>query len=185
MAISGIGATPQPEQNNYDPVKEEEEQYAASIFQSLNKNGDNQIDEKDGLDNSMLKALKNFVGSTLTLENLKKVVGKLPEFTYTKTAQYNGRDAQITYNIWGQIRSVNTGAQNKAEAREHMALDKEQITTEYDGSKYKNMSMYGREYKKDNGIEVDYFVWNPETKSMDFECGIWRAYKWYDPRGWF
>ena len=88
MAISGIGATPQPEQNNYDPVKEEEEQYAASIFQSLNKNGDNQIDEKDGLDNSMLKALKNFVGSTLTLENLKKVAGKLPEFTYTKTAQY-------------------------------------------------------------------------------------------------
>ena len=159
MAISGIGATPQPEQNNNDSIKEREERYAASIFQRLDKNGDNQIDENDGLDNSMLKALKNLVGSTLTLENLKKVANKLPEFTYTKTAQYNGRDAQVTYNIRGQIRSVNTGAQNETEAREHMGLDKKHIVKVSDGSGWKDMPTYGREYKKDNGKEKEYFVW--------------------------
>jgi len=38
MAISGVGDTPQPKQNGNDPIKEREEEYAASIFQSLNKN---------------------------------------------------------------------------------------------------------------------------------------------------
>lgn len=184
MAISGVGATPEPQQNNSDRIKERDEQYAASIFQSLNKNGDNQIDEQDGLDKSMLSALKKFVGSTLTLDNFKKVAGKLSDFTYTKKAQYNGRDAQITYNIWGQIRSVNTGAQNETEARRHMGLDKKHIIGRDTG----DITAYGREYKKNNGTQEEYFVWNPQTKSMDFECGCWSAdpqYKWYDPRGWF
>ena len=124
MALSGVGATPQPESSNFDPIKEHEERYANSIFNSLNKDGNSVIDEGDGVDSSMLTALRNFVGSALTLENLKKVASKLFDFTYTKAGKYNGKDAQITYNIWGQIRSVNTGAENEAEARKRSRSQK-------------------------------------------------------------
>ena len=144
MAISGVNATPQPEQNKFDPRKEREEQYAKSIFNSLNKDGNGVIDENDGVDTSMLAALKKFVGAALTLENLKKVAGKLSDFTYTKAGKYNGKDAQITYNIWGRIRSVNTGAKNESEARAHMGLDKKHIVVCNTG----DITTYGREYKK-------------------------------------
>jgi len=171
MSISGVNATPQPEQNNFDSKKEYEERYTLSIFNRLNKDGNSVIDENDGIDSSMLAALKKFVGTTLTLENLKKVAGKLSDFTYTKAGKYNGTKAKITYDIQGRIRSVNTGANNATEARTHMGLDKEHIV----GCNTGDITTYGREYKKNNGTEKEYFVWNPQTKSMDFEWGAWVA----------
>ena len=175
MAVSGVNSTPQPEQNNFASIKKEEDQFAESIFNRLNKDKNNVIDEKDGIDRSMLAALKNFVGATLTLENLKKVAGTLSNFTYTKAGKYNGTKANITYDIWGDIRSVNTGAKNETEARAHMGLDKKHIVGRNTG----DITTYGREFKKANGKQMgtqeEYFVWNPNTKSMDFEWGCWSA----------
>ena len=186
MAISEVGATPQPEHNNDSIRKLHDEKTAKSIFNSLNKDGNCVIDENDGVDRSMLSALKKFVGNTLTLENLKRVAGKISDFIYTKADKYNGKDAQITYDFWGHILSVNTGAQNVSEARTHMGLDKEYIV----GCNTGDIITYGREYEKNNGTQKDYFVWNPETKSMDFEWGVWSAkndnnFVWYNPTTWF
>ena len=172
MEISGVGTTPQPESDK-DPRKILiDEKRAESIFNKLNKNGDSVIDENDGIDRSMLAALKNLVKGGLTLDNLKKVAGELGSFTYTKADKYNGKDAQITYDLYGHIRSVNTGAQNLEEARMHMGLDKEHVAGYSTGDRV----TYGREYEKNNGVRSEYFTWNPETKSMDFDGGGWVSY---------
>ena len=35
--------------------------------------------------------------------------------------------------------------------------------------------IYGRKYNKDGGIQEDYFVWNPQTQSMDIVESGWTS----------
>lgn len=119
MALSGVGGVPEP-QKPQPAVSDNQsaENYAVSIFNSLNKHADNVIDEQDGIDISMLTALRNLIGGgKLTLKNLTKVADKLPGFTYTKKV---GND-NIVYNIQGQaIRTSNT----KFDAKGNVKSDK-------------------------------------------------------------
>ena len=171
MEISHIGATPQPDGQKNEKKQEYLEKFTESIFSKLDKDKNGVIDKKDDIDPSMLSALKALVGKELTVSSLKKVADKLMDFTWTKDDKYNGKEAKISYDIWGDIRSVNTGAQDISEARAHMGLDKERV------AKYntEDIQTYGREYEKNNGTEREYFTWNPKTKSMDFESGSWSA----------
>ena len=175
MAITGINSAPQPDNCNNDNnrCQEELKEHAKSIFDHLNKNKDNVINEEDGIDSSMLAAFKKLIGENLNLDNFIKNAEKLLNFKYTKAGNYNGVKAQITYNLHGNIKSVNTGARDKEEAIQQMGLDKIHIVKESDGSGWKDVSTYGREYKKGNGTEKEYFVWNEKTKSMDFYWGGW------------
>ena len=145
------------------------------------KKGENGVIDKASLDSDdkkVFEELSHFFNRYLgkfqgTIDNLKEFYkGGLTRIT---NEMYNGTSAKVTRNLFGQIRSVDTGAKNLEEAKEHMGLNKTHIVKVSNGSKVEDLPTYGREYRKDNGKQKEYFVWNPETKTMDFEWGSWFA----------
>lgn len=147
------------------------------------KKGENGVIDKaslDSADKKVFEELSHFFNRYLgkfqgTIDNLKEFYkGGLTRIT---DEMYNGTNAKVTRDLYGKLRSVNTGAKDLKEARAHMGLNKVHNVEVIDENGSKYMPTYGREYRKDNGTQKEYFIWNPETKAMDLEWGSWIADK--------